>query len=92
MKVFEFDRFTDGIRFVDAVAEVADRLEHHPDIGIRYTTVTLSVQTHSEGGITQWDIQLARAIDKLGKGPQAELSPEPARPSRTDTSIGETIL
>ncbi len=64
-KVFEFEQFSDGIRFVDAVAAVAERQEHHPDIHVRYTTVKLSVQTHSEGGVTGWDFQLAAAIDAL---------------------------
>ncbi len=64
-KVFEFDNYTDGIEFVNRVAAVAEKEEHHPDINIRYTTVTLSIQTHSEGGVTQWDLDLARAIEKL---------------------------
>jgi 4a-hydroxytetrahydrobiopterin dehydratase len=50
---------------VNSVAAAAEKLEHHPDISIRYAKVTLSLQTHSEGGVTKWDIQLARAIDAL---------------------------
>jgi 4a-hydroxytetrahydrobiopterin dehydratase len=64
---FEFDHFMDAIAFVNEVAEAAEREEHHPDINIRYTTVKLSIQTHSEGGVTEWDIDLARAIDVLKK-------------------------
>lgn len=64
-KSFEFENFTDGIAFVSRVAEVAEKEEHHPDIHIRYTTVTLSVQTHSEGGVTEWDLELAEAIEKM---------------------------
>jgi len=71
VKVFDFEEFAEGIRFVDSVAQAADRLEHHPDISIRYTRVTLSLQTHSEGGVTLWDLQLARAIDRLGEATKA---------------------
>jgi 4a-hydroxytetrahydrobiopterin dehydratase len=66
-KKFEFKEFTDGISFVDEVATVAEEQEHHPDIAIRYTTVTLSIQTHSEGGVTQWDFDLAKAIDGISE-------------------------
>ena len=64
-KAFEFESFMDGIAFVSRVAEAAEKEEHHPDIHIRYTTVTLSVQTHSEGGVTEWDLELAEAIEKM---------------------------
>ncbi len=64
-KSFEFESFMDGIAFVSRVADVAEKEEHHPDIHIRYTTVTLSVQTHSEGGVTEWDLELAEAIEKM---------------------------
>ena len=64
-KTFEFDEFMDGIAFLNRVARVAERREHHPDIKVRYTSIKLSVQTHSEGGVTAWDIGLARAIDRI---------------------------
>lgn len=64
-KTFVFDEFMDGISFLNEVAKVAEKQEHHPDIRIRYTTFTLSIQTHSEGGVTMWDIGLARAIDRI---------------------------
>ena len=66
VKTYHFDRFMDGIGFLDRVARVAEKYQHHPDINVRYTTVRLSVQTHSEGGVTAWDIGLARAIEGLG--------------------------
>lgn len=71
-KAFVFRTFMAGIRFVDAVAKVAEAQEHHPDIHVIWTTVTLKIQTHSEGGITKWDIALAKAIEKRlpqGKNP-----------------------
>lgn len=64
-KTFEFDEFMDGISFLNKVARVAEAQEHHPDIKVRYTKVKLSVQTHSEGGVTNWDIGLAKAIDRI---------------------------
>ena len=67
-KTFEFEEFMDGIAFVDAVAKVAEKEEHHPDISVRYTTVKLSLQTHSEGGVTEWDTGLAERVeDHLAK-------------------------
>jgi 4a-hydroxytetrahydrobiopterin dehydratase len=66
-KTFEFEEFMDGIKFINNVARAAEEQEHHPDIHVRYTTVTLSVQTHSEGGVTEWDLDLAEAIEKTRK-------------------------
>ena len=69
---FVFDHFMDAIAFVNEVAEAAEREEHHPDIKIRYTTVKLSIQTHSEGGVTEWDTALAKAIDVVEKAVRRE--------------------
>jgi 4a-hydroxytetrahydrobiopterin dehydratase len=62
-KEFKFEEFMDGIRFVDDIAETAEKLGHHPDIHIRWTTVRLEIQTHDEGGITALDLKLAAKID-----------------------------
>ncbi|MDA4120950.1 MAG: 4a-hydroxytetrahydrobiopterin dehydratase [Thaumarchaeota archaeon] len=70
-KPFEFENFMDGIAFIERVAMVAEKQEHHPDIHVRYTTVTLSVQTHSEGGVTEWDLDLAEAIERKAVGKRA---------------------
>lgn len=64
-KTFAFPRFSDGIAFVNAVATAADRMDHHPDIDIRYTKVTTTLATHSAGGITELDLELARQIDQI---------------------------
>lgn len=63
-KDFKFGEFMDGIGFVDDISTVAERLDHHPDIHIRWTTVRLEIQTHDEGGITLLDIKLAAEIEK----------------------------
>lgn len=52
--------FGDAIRYVNAVAEVAEELDHHPDIDIRYRDVTIACWTHSTGGVTVADVELAR--------------------------------
>ena len=63
-KTYSFARFADGIRFVQQVAEVAERMNHHPDIDIRYTRISFSLSTHDAGGITQRDLELASAIEQ----------------------------
>ena len=62
-KTYSFARFGDGIAFVGKVAEIADGMDHHPDIDIRYTDVTFALSTHSAGGITQLDLDLAGRIE-----------------------------
>jgi 4a-hydroxytetrahydrobiopterin dehydratase len=64
---FEFDDFQDAIDFVNAVAEVAEEEEHHPDIDIRYNKVRLVLSTHSKGGLTDLDFALAERIDTLSE-------------------------
>ncbi len=63
-KSFSFSKFADGIRFVDRVAVAADAMDHHPDIDIRYTTITIVLSTHSEGGLTPKDLELAEKIER----------------------------
>ena len=65
VRAIESATFALGIRLVDAVAVVADELDHHPDMDIRWTTVTFRLSTHSAGGITANDIELAKRIDAL---------------------------
>lgn len=64
MKTYSFARFADGIRFVQQIAELADTMNHHPDIDIRYTKVGFSLSTHDAGGITQSDLDLAKGIEQ----------------------------
>ena len=62
-KTFEFPTFPAAIAFVNRIAEVAERMDHHPDVDIRYTKVTCSLSTHSAGGVTTRDFKLAESID-----------------------------
>jgi 4a-hydroxytetrahydrobiopterin dehydratase len=64
-KTYQFRNFMTGINFVTAVAKAADAADHHPDIDIRYTKVTCTLSTHSAGGITQKDLDLAKQIDRF---------------------------
>lgn len=64
-RTIEFDSFPAAIAFVNRVADAAERADHHPDIDIRYTKVTLALSTHSAGGLTQRDFDLAARIDEL---------------------------
>ena len=66
VKTFTFQRFADGIAFVNRVARIADEMDHHPDIDIRYTKVTMSLSTHDAGGVTKADFQLAERIESDG--------------------------
>jgi 4a-hydroxytetrahydrobiopterin dehydratase len=61
----EFDSFPSAIAFVDRLAEVAEAENHHPDIDIRYRRVLVRWSTHSAGGITDRDRELAARTDEL---------------------------
>jgi len=62
-KTFQFRNFLTGIDFVVGIAKIAEAADHHPDIDIRYTKVVCTLSTHSAGGITQKDLDMARQID-----------------------------
>ena len=62
---YTFATFMDGIEFVNRLAPAADEMDHHPDIDIRYTRVKLALTTHSAGGITNLDFQMASRADRL---------------------------
>ena len=64
-RTVEFEEFMEAIDFVNDLAEIADEAQHHPDIRIRYTKVTLILTTHDAGGVTEADIELAQRIDNL---------------------------
>jgi 4a-hydroxytetrahydrobiopterin dehydratase len=64
-RTFRFADFVHAIGFVEHLAEVAEERHHHPDIDIRYNKVTLHLSTHSAGGVTMRDVELAEAIQHL---------------------------
>jgi 4a-hydroxytetrahydrobiopterin dehydratase len=61
---YRFDSFASAIEFVNRVAGLAEEADHHPDIDVRFRDVTLTLSTHSAGGITEKDFELARRIDE----------------------------
>ena len=61
----EAESFLAGIELVRRVAGAAEEADHHPDIDIRWRTVTFRLSTHSEGGLTGKDVDLAATIDRL---------------------------
>ena len=66
-KKFTFGDFKEALAFVNQVGELAEKSDHHPDITINYNKVTLSLSTHSAGGLTTKDFDLAGHIEKVGK-------------------------
>ena len=64
-RLFEFQGFLGGISFVNRVAKKAQKLNHHPDIDIRFNQVTLTLTTHDAGGLTGKDFLLARQCDDV---------------------------
>ncbi len=64
-RTFEFEDFAEAVDFVTGVAEIAEESEHHPDIDIRYSKVRVMLSTHSAGGLTEKDFELAEKLDTL---------------------------
>ena len=63
----EFKDFVAAMRFVNAVAVLAEKAGHHPDIDIRWNKVTLALTTHDQGGLTEKDFALAKKFDTAAK-------------------------
>ncbi len=68
VRTFQFKNFREALAFVVHVGILAERMDHHPDIEIRYKQVTLRLSTHSAGGLTENDFKLARQIDQVAGG------------------------
>jgi 4a-hydroxytetrahydrobiopterin dehydratase len=64
-KAFDRGDFVGSVRFVDSLVGPAEEMGHHPDLEISWSTVTVTISTHSEGGLTAADFELARKIDAL---------------------------
>ena len=63
---FDCGDFKGSVEFVNRVLPIAEEMGHHPDLEISWATVTVRVSTHSEGGLTASDFELASRIDALG--------------------------
>lgn len=64
-RTFKFEGFLRSLDFVNRVGKKAQKLNHHPDIDIRFDQVKLTLTTHDEGGITEKDFALARQCDEV---------------------------
>jgi 4a-hydroxytetrahydrobiopterin dehydratase len=64
-KDFKREDFVGSVRFVEGLVEPAEAMNHHPDLSISWDTVTVSLSSHSEGGLTAADFELAAKIDAL---------------------------
>ncbi len=64
-KSFERADFVGSVRFLDSIVEPAEAMNHHPDVEISWDTVTISLSTHSVGGVTAADFELSAKIDAL---------------------------
>jgi 4a-hydroxytetrahydrobiopterin dehydratase len=64
-KRFERGDFVGSVEFVSRLVEPAERMSHHPDLAVSWDTVTVTISTHSEGGLTAADFELAAKIDAL---------------------------
>jgi len=65
VRKFEFEDFVGAVGFVDLVVAPAERLGHHPDLSISWNRVEVRISSHSEGGLTAADFELAAEIDRL---------------------------
>jgi 4a-hydroxytetrahydrobiopterin dehydratase len=64
-KEFRRGDFVGSVRFVESLVEPAEEMGHHPDLEISWDTVTVSLSTHSAGGLTANDFDLAKRIDAV---------------------------
>jgi 4a-hydroxytetrahydrobiopterin dehydratase len=63
-KQYTFKEFMGGIRFINRIAEIAEQMDHHPDMTVNYRRITFTLSTHDQGGITEKDVKLADAIER----------------------------
>jgi len=64
-RVFQFSNFVQAMQFVNQLAEAAEAINHHPDIHVSYSKVTLTLVSHDSGGVTQRDIRMAGKINEI---------------------------
>ena len=65
-KYYKFANFAEALAFVNKVGEIAERMDHHPDIKLGWGYAKVKTTTHDRDGLTDFDIELARQIDALG--------------------------
>jgi 4a-hydroxytetrahydrobiopterin dehydratase len=79
-RTYTFPDFVEAMKFVNQLADEAERVQHHPDIDIRYNKVTIALTTHDSGGITGKDFQLAQQAESFAPREHADESEFRAKP------------
>lgn len=79
---YQFTNFVEAVNFVNRLVEPAEAAGHHPDIGISYNKVMISLTTHDAGGLTLQDFDLARTISRLGEG--SDINSLTCQPTRSE--------
>lgn len=64
-KTYEFPSYLAGVTFLSAIAHLAEAMDHHPDLDLRYRRLRVAINTHDVGGISPLDFELARRIDAI---------------------------
>jgi 4a-hydroxytetrahydrobiopterin dehydratase len=64
-RVFTFGNFPEAVTFITRLVPIAEGMNHHPDVDLRYRTVTVTLSTHDAGGITHLDIEQAGRINRI---------------------------
>ena len=64
-RTVELPTFRDAVGAIVRIADVAEEMDHHPDVDLRWRTLHLTLVSHSAGGVTELDLELARRIDAL---------------------------
>jgi 4a-hydroxytetrahydrobiopterin dehydratase len=67
-RTVELASFRDAVAAIVAIADIAEEMDHHPDVDLRWRTLHLTLVSHSAGGVTELDLELARRIDALLPG------------------------
>jgi len=73
---FRTGNFTRGVEFIDEIALLAEAANHHPDVNLRYASVSIRLVTHDVGGLSNLDIELARQISSAARQRDIEASSE----------------
>jgi 4a-hydroxytetrahydrobiopterin dehydratase len=67
LRTYDFASFPIAVRWIDEMAAAAESMNHHPDVDLRWRRVHVTLSTHSEGGVTQHDVELAHQLESIAK-------------------------
>ena len=88
VKTYRFSSYLDGIHFVSHLGELAEEMDHHPEMLVGWRKVTLRTTTHSEGGLTQKDVTLAQAAEDCSQTQAQERSEGSASQEGLSVPVG----